>query len=222
MHHFATPLDKVFMCKCRGCIYRTPLFKSNRNLFSSVKWWYSFSMYRFEIFHVTWWGLLHSSWKISWVYVEAARLCEHSNLVMFKKRAAKTLQHVYRYGDILMLYDIITTYEWLFCYNRHELCSTNRLLDFSSIYYFLVKYAIWISNMNELLPHTLLCWYATSGAGGHRSGNQLILGNAKQYSDMKFLHISRYGLGRNDLFPDFCGDLLYGVPPTHVHKFILT
>ena len=55
--------------------------------------------------------------------------------------------------------------------------------------------------MNELLPHPLLCWYATSGAGGYRSGNQQILGNAKQYSDMKFLHISRYGLGKTDYFP---------------------
>ena len=45
--------------------------------------------------------------------------------------------------------------------------------------------------MNELLPHPLLCKYATSGAGGLRSGNQLILGSAKQYSDMKFLNISR-------------------------------
>ena len=59
-----------------------------------------------------------------------------------------------------------------------------------------------------------------SGAGGHRSGNQLILGNANQYSDMKFLHISRYGLGKTDLFPDFCGDVLYDAPPTHVDKFI--
>ena len=56
--------------------------------------------------------------------------------------------------------------------------------------------------MNELLPHPLLCWYATSVAGGHRSGKQLILGDAKQYSDIKFQHISRYGLGRNDLFLD--------------------
>ena len=84
-----------------------PLFKSNRNLFFMVKWWYSFSMYRFEIFPVAWWGLLHSLWKISWVYLRAARLCEHSNLVMFEKRAAKTLQHGYRYGDILILSDII-------------------------------------------------------------------------------------------------------------------
>ena len=75
--------------------------------------------------------------------------------------------------------------------------------------------------MNELLPHPLLCWYATSGAGGLRSGNQLILGNAKQYSDMKFLNISRYDLGRTDLFPDFCGDSLNDVPPTHVDKFLL-
>ena len=71
--------------------------------------------------------------------------------------------------------------------------------------------------MNGLLPHHLLCWYASSGAGGHWSGNQLILGNAKQYSDMKLLHISRYGLGRTDLFLDFCGDVLYDVPPTHVY-----
>ena len=120
----------------------TPLFKSNRNLLSGVKLWYLFSMYRFEIFHAARWGLLHSLWKISWVYVIAERLCEHSNLVMFEKRAAKTLQHGYRYGDILMLYDIITTYEWFFCYNWHKLCSSNKLLDFSSIYNFLVKYAI--------------------------------------------------------------------------------
>ena len=85
---------------------------------------------------------------------------------------------------------------------------------------FLVKYAIWISNVNEPLPLPLLYWYATSGAGGLRSGNQLILGNAKQYNDMKFHHNSRYGLGRTDLFPDFCGDVLYDVPGTHVDKFI--
>ena len=66
-----------------------------------------------------------------------------------------------------------------------------KLLDFSIIFCFLVKYAIWISNMNELLPHPLLCWYATSGAGGLRSGNQLILGDAQQYSDIKFLDILR-------------------------------
>ena len=114
---------------CNKMIPCTPLFKSNRNLFSSVKWWYSFSMYRSEIFHVAWWGLLHSLWKISWVYVIASRLCEHSNLVRFEKRAAKTLQHVYRYGDIGTLYDIITTYGWFFCYNWHELCANYKLLD---------------------------------------------------------------------------------------------
>ena len=200
----------------------TPLFKSNRNIFFSVKRWYLFSMYRFEIFHIAWWSLLLSLWKISWVYVIASRLCEHSNLVRSEKRAAKTLQHVYRYGDILMLYDIITAYEWFFCYNWHKLCSNNKLVDFSSTYYFLVKYAIWISNMNEHLPHPLLCWYATSGAGGLRSENQLILDNAMQYSDVKFLNISRYGLGRTDLFPDLCGYGLYDVPPTHVDTFLLS
>ena len=44
----------------------------------------------------------------------AARLYQHSNLVMFEKRAAKMLQHGYRYGDILVLYGVITTYEWFF------------------------------------------------------------------------------------------------------------
>ena len=48
----------------------------------------------------------------------------------------------------------------------------------------------------------------------------MILGNAKQYSDMKFLDILREGQDRTDLSPDFCGDVLYVVPPTHVDKFI--
>ena len=108
------------------CTFCTPVFKSNRNLHSSVKWWYLFSMYSFEIFHVASWGLLHSLWKLSWVYIIAACLCEHSNLVRFEKRVAKTLQHGCRYGDIFMLYDIITTYEWFFCHNWHELCSGNK------------------------------------------------------------------------------------------------
>ena len=106
-------------------------------------------MCRFEIFYVAWWGLLYSLWKISWGYVIAARLCEHSNLIRFGKRAAKKLQHGYRYGDILMWYDIIATYEWFFCYNLHELCSSNRLLDLSSIYFWsttLFKYQTWMSS----------------------------------------------------------------------------
>ena len=171
-------------------IWGSALLKSH--LFSSVKWWYLFSKYRFEIFDVAWQGLLHLLWKISCVYVIAARLCEHLNLVKFEKRAAKTLQHGYGCGNnILILYDIIITYGGFFCYSWHEWRSCSKLLDFSSIYYFLVKYAFWISNMNELLPHPLLCWYTTSAVGGLRSENQLILGNAKQYSDMKFLNISR-------------------------------
>ena len=75
--------------------------------------------------------------------------------------------------------------------------------------------------MNELLPHPLLFWYATSGAGDLRSGNQLILGNAQQHIDIKFLNILRQSLGRTDLFPDFGGDVLYEVPPTHVDTFCL-
>ena len=89
----------------------TPLFKSNR-IFLRCQMMVLFSMYRFEIFRVVWWGLLHLLWKISWVYVTASRLCEHSNLVRFEKRAAKTPQHGLRYGNILMFYDIINTFEW--------------------------------------------------------------------------------------------------------------
>ena len=155
------------------------------------------------------------------MYVIASRLCEHSNIVRFKKRAAKTLQHGHTYGDILMLYGTINTHEWFPFYNWHELCFRNKLLEFSSIYCLLVKYAIWISNINELLPHSYSCRYATSCTGGPRSGNHLILGNAWKYSDMKFFNISRKGLGRPDLFPYSCGDVLYDVPPTHVDKFIL-
>ena len=80
--------------------------------------------------------------KISWVYVIASRLCEHSNVVKFEKRAAKTPQHGHRYGNIIILYDTINTYEYRFCYNWLELCSSNKLLDFSITYCFLVKYAI--------------------------------------------------------------------------------
>ena len=115
----------------------TPLLKSNRNLCCNVKWWYEFSMHRFEIFHVTWWGLLHLLWKISRVYVIASRLCEHSNVVRFQKR--QTLQHGHKYGDILKLYGMINTYEWFTCYNSHHLCPSNKSLDVSSIYCFLVK-----------------------------------------------------------------------------------
>ena len=117
----------------------TPLFKSNQNLFCNVKWWYLFSKYRFEIFHVAWRGLLHLLRKISWVYITVPRLCGHWNLVKFEKRAVKTLQHVHRYGDILMFYDMINNHKWIFCYNWHELYFSNKLLDFSSIYCLLVK-----------------------------------------------------------------------------------
>ena len=67
-------------------------------------------MCRFKIFHVALWGIFHLLWRISWVCLIAPRLCEHSNLVRFEKRAAKTLQHGHRYGDILMLCDIKTDF----------------------------------------------------------------------------------------------------------------
>ena len=132
--------------------------------FCNVKWWYVFSLYSFEIFLVAWRDLLHLSWKTSWVYVTASCLCEHSNSVRFEKRAAKMPQHGLRYGNM------INTYEWFFCFSWHEFCSCNKLSDFSFIYCFLVKYAIYISNMNKLLPHYFLCWYATSSAGELRAG----------------------------------------------------
>ena len=50
-------------------------------------------------------------WKIPSVYVIPSRLYEHSTLVRLEMCAAKALQHGHRYGDILMLYDIISTFE---------------------------------------------------------------------------------------------------------------
>ena len=61
------------------------------------------------------------------------------------------------------------------------------------MYCFLVKNVIEITNMNELLPHPLLCWYATNGSGGLGNGNQVLLGNVCQYSDMKFLKFQDRG-----------------------------
>ena len=62
--------------------------------------------------------------------------------IRLEKRVAKTLQHGKSYGDILMLYDMISTYELFSCYSWHDLCNSNKLLGFSYIYCFLVKYAI--------------------------------------------------------------------------------
>ena len=125
-----------------------------RHVWRFTSWFYAMSggssLYRFDIFHVAWQGILHLLWKISLVYVIASRLCEHSNLVRFEKRAAKTLQHGHRYGDILILYAIRILMNDFFCYKWHKICSCSKSLDISGIYYFLVKYAIQISNMNEL------------------------------------------------------------------------
>ena len=41
------------------------------------------------------------------MYVITSRLYEHSNVVRFEKRTAKTLQHEHKYGNIFMLYDMI-------------------------------------------------------------------------------------------------------------------
>ena len=61
------------------------------------------------------------------------------------------------------------------------------------MYCFLVKNVIEITHMNELLLHPLLRWYATSGSGGLGNGNQVLLGNVCQYSDMKFLKFQDRG-----------------------------
>ena len=45
-------------------------------------------------------------------------------------RAAKTLQQGYRYGDILMLYDIRTTQEWFSAIIDTNCVFSNKLLDF--------------------------------------------------------------------------------------------
>ena len=126
-------------------------------------------MHRIEIFRAAWWGLLHLLWKIAWVYVTASRLCEYWNLVRFEKRAAETPQHGLRYGNILMLYDIINTDEWFFCYNWHELCSNNK---FSHHIHFLsnmlFKYETWISSYPiPFYADMLRAVPADSGAGSN-------------------------------------------------------
>ena len=64
------------------------------------------------------------------------------NVVRFEKRAAKTLQHVHKYDDIVMLYGMINTYKWFPCNNWPQLYFSNKSSDFSSTYCFLVKYVI--------------------------------------------------------------------------------
>ena len=116
-------------------------------------------------FYDTCWGLLHSLWKISWVYVTAARMCEHSNPVRFEKRAAKTLQHGYRYCDILMLYDIITTYVCFSAIIDTNYVLVNIIRPFQHILFSgQIRY---LNDKHEwALPYPLLCWHATSGAVG--------------------------------------------------------
>ena len=60
---------------------------------------------------------------------------------VWKTRCQNATTRIYIYGNILILYDTINTYECFFCYNWHELSSSNKVLDFSIIYCFLVKYA---------------------------------------------------------------------------------
>ena len=142
-------------------------------------------------------GLLHLLWKISRVFVIASRLCEHSNIVRFEKRAAETLQHGHIYGDSLMLYGMINTYQWFPCYDWNELCFSNKSIDFSSMYCFLA-YLRYLNIKHEWAfnpsPVMLMC-------------NELY---------------RWIGPGTTDLFPDSCGDVFYDVPPTHVDKFVLS
>ena len=90
-------LSKKCVWRCNiSAIVCSSLFKSNRNLFCNVKWWYLFSMYRFKKNSCSMMRCVAFLWKISWVYDLAARLCDHSNLARFEKRAVKTLQHGHR------------------------------------------------------------------------------------------------------------------------------
>ena len=93
------------------------------------------------------------------------RLDEHSKVARFEKGRANTLQHGLGYGDSLMLYDMINTYEWVFRYNWHELCSSTKLLYFFDRYCFLVQFTTWISNHKRALTPPLWCWYTESRAG---------------------------------------------------------
>ena len=108
-------------------------------------------MYRFEIFRVAWWGVLHSLRKISWMYIITSCPCEHSNLVRFEKCSAKTPQDRHWYGNILMN-DTLNTYEWFFFYSWHELTFPSNTVFWSNT---LLKYQTWMSSYP--IPAILIC-----------------------------------------------------------------
>ena len=70
-----------------------------------------------------------------------------------------------KYGDVFMLYGMIYTYEWFCCYNWHKLYPSNKLLYFSGIYCFLLKYTIQILNEERALTPPPWCWCVEWGAG---------------------------------------------------------
>ena len=76
--------------------------------------------------------------------------------------------------------------------------------------------------MNELLPHPPLCWYADSGAGGLRGGEQLVIYQCIMPGDTA-IWISSIFQDRAvaHLVPDFCGVVLYDIPSNQVKKMFL-
>ena len=119
--------------------YGTPLFKSNWIFFQCQILVFIFNE---KIWNFSCYVRRSFAFIVGKCLCYSSRLFEHSNVVKFEKCAAKTLQHGHKYGDILMLWGMINTYERFPCNYRHELCSSNKLLDFSIIYCFLVKHTI--------------------------------------------------------------------------------
>ena len=65
-----------------------------------------------------------------------------------------------RYGDILMLYDMINTYGWFFCYNWHELRSSYKSVDISSMYCFWPITTMWVSSkFRDMAKAELLIYF---------------------------------------------------------------
>ena len=116
----------------------------------------------------------------------------------------------------------MATLSWctmIFCYNWHVLCSSNKLLYFSSIHCFLIQYAVKYQTTNELLlPHTLWCWYAESVAGNTDAGTSVY-----------WVMPSKTDIWISSIFGEramarliFIGYVLYEVPPSHLYEELLS
>ena len=67
-------------------------------------------------------------------------------------------------GDVFMLYGMIYTYEWFFCYNWHELYPSNKLLFFHAYIVFWWNTLFKYQTRNELIHHPLWRWCVERGA----------------------------------------------------------